>query len=391
MKVLHVIPAVAARYGGPSQAVLQMCRALQSEGVEVLIAATDADGQSRLPVELEKLILYEGVPAIFFSRQWSEAFKYSRPLSRWLIKNVERFDVTHIHAVFSHSSLAAARACQRGGVPYIVRPLGSLDPWSLTQRKLEKQILWHLGVKRMLASAAAIHYTTVAEQHLAESNLGINSGVVVPLGVDQQAFQVTSEKFRERFPFLQGSHYVLVLSRLHPKKGLELLLGVFSSVTQGEKFKKWSLVIAGDGELAYVESLKRFVLTKDSANIIFTGWLDGVEKIEALRGAALLALPSYQENFAISVIEALASGVPALVSERVNLADEIREAGAGWVAPLSQEGLRAALEEAFRSDAERIRRGQQGQRLALSQYTWPAISGELVRLYRRISNSSEIS
>src|SRR5262245_5560032 len=117
MRVLHVIPSVAPRYGGPSRAIVEMCRALQGRGVELLVATTDADGAGRLPVELGKPLVYKGVPAVFFSRQWSEAFKYSYPLARWVDGHVLGFDVVHIHAVFSHACLAAAKACHRHNIP----------------------------------------------------------------------------------------------------------------------------------------------------------------------------------------------------------------------------------------------------------------------------------
>src|SRR5216683_7337951 len=128
MRVLHVIPSVAPRYGGPSNAVLAMCRALGRKGVDVLIATTDADGEGRLPVEHGRVTSYGGTPAIFFPRQWSEAFKYSHPLAHWLDQHVADFDAVHVHAVFSHACLAAGQACRRAGVPYVVRPLGTLDP-----------------------------------------------------------------------------------------------------------------------------------------------------------------------------------------------------------------------------------------------------------------------
>src|SRR5438045_9411043 len=117
MRVLHVIPGVAARYGGPSQAVFEMCWALGEQGVDALVVTTDADGPGRLKVERARPITHRGVPTIFFSRQLSEAFKYSHPLAVWLTRKVGRFDVVHIHAIFSHSSLAAARACRRHGIP----------------------------------------------------------------------------------------------------------------------------------------------------------------------------------------------------------------------------------------------------------------------------------
>src|SRR5258706_3915050 len=105
MRVLHVIPAVAPRYGGPSGAVISMCRAVGDAGVETLLASTDADGPRRLDVPLGIETAHEGVPAIFFRRQWSEAFKVSLPLAGWLRENTPRFDVVHIHAVFNHSCI----------------------------------------------------------------------------------------------------------------------------------------------------------------------------------------------------------------------------------------------------------------------------------------------
>jgi glycosyltransferase involved in cell wall biosynthesis len=231
MKVLHVIPGIAPRYGGPSQAIVEMCQALQREGAQVLIVSTDADGDSRLQVQTGVQTIYQGVPTIFFPRQFSEAFKYSHSLACWLDKNLESFDVVHIHAVFSHSSIAAARACVQQKIPYIVRPLGSLDPWSLKQKRFAKNILWRVGVKIMLTHASAIHYTSDEERRLAEQELCINSGVVVPLGVHQDLSPVEPGGFRTSFPSLGISPYLLFLSRIHHKKNIESILDAFASVT----------------------------------------------------------------------------------------------------------------------------------------------------------------
>src|SRR5438445_1337264 len=193
MNVLHVIPAVAPRYGGPSHAVLGMGRVLANHGVNVCIATTDADGAGHLPVEHGKVQDWQGVPAVFFPRQWSEAFKYSGPLAAWLGDHVTDFDVVHVHAVFSHACLAAANACRSGHVPYIVRPLGTLDPWSLRQKPIRKRLLWHCGARSMLQKAAAVHYTTSEEQRLVEESLGLGRGVVIPLGVDAELLAAPSD------------------------------------------------------------------------------------------------------------------------------------------------------------------------------------------------------
>jgi hypothetical protein len=117
MQILHVVPALAARYGGPSVATLGMCRALQASGVDTLVATTDADGGGRLNVPLERVELYDGVRTIFFRRRFTESYKWSGSLSAWVRAHAGDFDAAHIHAVFSHSSIAAGRACRDAGVP----------------------------------------------------------------------------------------------------------------------------------------------------------------------------------------------------------------------------------------------------------------------------------
>jgi len=387
MKVLHVIPAVAARYGGPSRAIFEMCRALQTCGVELLIAATDADGAGRLPVEPGKVIDYQGVPTVFFSRQWSEAFKYSRPLAQWMNANVAAFDVAHIHAVFSHACLAAARACRRNGVPYIVRPLGTLAPWSLRQKAFRKQVMWNAGVRKMLRAAAAIHYTTTEERRLVEESLPLERGVVIPLPVDASESRPSDTAMPlYNLPVELGEHpYVLVLSRLHPKKGLESLIRAFARLIRQDEFHGWRLALAGEGEPPYTASLRQLAHEAGSnGNVVFTGWLEGEAKTAALQNAALLALPSYQENFGLCVVEALACGVPVLVSPHVNLAAEISAAGVGWVAQADEVSLGNVLAEIIRNAKERSRRGDAGRDFA-RRYLPDQVALELLKLYEAIT------
>lgn len=384
MKVLHVIPSVAPRYGGPSRAVVEMCQALGGHGIDTLIATTDADGEGRLSVELGRPVSYQNVPTIFFSRQWSEAYKYSQPLASWLDAHVSDFDVVHIHAVFSHACLAAARACRKKSVPYIVRPLGTLDPWSLKQKSLRKRLFWHLGVRQMLDGAAAIHYTTQAEKTLAEESLGIGRGVVIPLGIET-GLSVATGGATELKANASGTirrPYVLVLSRLHPKKGLEVLLPAFLSLVKQPEFAKWKLVLAGEGESNYVNLLKGLVKSNGgNGNVVFAGWLDGAQRIDTLRDASLLALTSYQENFGLCAVEALACGVPVLVSPHVNLAQEIEKAGAGWIAPLETEALKQTLAETLRDETGRAERGARGKEFVHQWFTWDAVAQALSTLY----------
>src|SRR6185295_10546621 len=170
MKVLHVIPSVDERSGGPATAIVPMCRALMRQGVDVLLLSTTAG----LPAEVThgKVRDHKGVPAIFFQAQLGESFKYSRPLSSWLRLNIQNFSLAHIHAVFNHSSVAAAHVCQKSHVAYVVRPLGTLDPWSMTQKSLRKRLFWQLSGKAMLSGASAVHYTSEVERLSTEGLLG---------------------------------------------------------------------------------------------------------------------------------------------------------------------------------------------------------------------------
>ncbi len=385
MRVLHVIPSVSERSGGPGLAIVPMCRALQEQGTEVLVATTD-EGLNGEQIPMGTPVKYKGIHAIFFRAQLGNSFKYSRPLMVWLNANVRDFALVHIHAVFNHASIAAARACRNQGVPYLVRPLGTLDPWSMKQKSFRKTMYWRLAGRRMLADAAAVHYTSLAEQEATEQSLGLAHGTVVPLGFhaefDDTEFEL--DRFANEFPELATNRYVLVLSRLLPTKGLDALLDAFLPLVKQAEFSNWRLVFAGEGPEEYVGALRRKVATHCLENsVLFPGWLEGEKKNAFLRQASLLALPSYHENFGLCVMEAMAFGVPVLVSPHVHLAEDILNAGAGWLADVEQASIEAVLKEIFCSNAERARRGLAGKEFS-RRFTWRNIAGQLILVYSQL-------
>lgn len=375
VRVLHVIPSISQKAGGPSQAILPMCRALSDQEIDLVLLTTD-DGLDRQQLIYGESSNFQGVQTIFFPAQLGDSFKYSRPLSGWLRKNVASFDLIHIHAIFNHACIAAARACRKFNVPYIVRPLGTLDPWSMKQKALRKSVFWHAGIRKMLTAAAGIHYTARAEQDAVEQSFGLDHGFVSPLGVEMNDVQKTSTN---------ETPYVLVLSRVHPKKNLELLIDSFLLAVSAKEFSSWRLIIAGDGEEAYVRSLKQVVADRNaSSSVVFVGWVSAEKKYEVLANAALLALVSSQENFGLCVAEAMASGVPVLVSEQVNLAEEIKASNSGWVVPLDRQAIRAALVAAMSNQPLREIRGQAGHDFASRKFTWTRIAADLATRYESI-------
>jgi glycosyltransferase involved in cell wall biosynthesis len=377
MRVLHVIPAVAPRYGGPSCAVVSMCRAIARLGVDTLIVTTDADGRRRLPVAIETPTDWQDVPALFFERAFSESFKYSARLGGWLRAHVTEFDVVHIHAVLSHAPLAAAAAARRAGVPYIVRPLGTLASWSLGRNRYRKKLLLGLGAARLLRDAAAVHYTSIREQSDVEATLGLSRGVVIPLGIEPEYLASPPVPVQDR----ADERYVLALTRLHPKKNLEALIDSFVASQKGSP---WRLIIAGDGERRYVRSLEKLVADRHAeSSVTFTGWVEGAAKLELIRRASIFAMPSLHENFGVSLLEALAAGVPALVSREVHLADDVEAGRAGWVTATDRSSLTRALDAALDEHADREDRGRAASVLA-QRFSWPKVAARIVELYQHV-------
>jgi glycosyltransferase involved in cell wall biosynthesis len=376
--ILHVVPSVAARDGGPSAAVAGMCRALQAIGVPAIVATTDADGAGHLDVPLDQDVAYGGMTVRFFRCQASEHFKYSSPLARWLTRHVAAYRIVHVHAVFSHASIAAGRACRRAGVPYVVRPLGTLDPRSLQRHAGRKRIVMGLGARSLLAGAARLHFTSEEEARRARLAMpDLPEGVVIPLGVEEALFDCVTDR--------QGSAAgpIVTMSRLDPVKGLQLAIEAFHQISERHPDRR--LVIAGDGDEAYRRELEARARSGQGADRIeFAGWLAGDARRDLLSRASVFVLASARENFGLAMVEAMASGTPVIISDVLDLAPRVSSASAGWVIPRTVSAMAHALDECLSDNAERNARGRRARAFA-EEFRWPAIAGALARLYEGLA------
>jgi glycosyltransferase involved in cell wall biosynthesis len=377
VNVLHVIPAVAARDGGPTVAIREMTAALAREGARVTVAATDADGpRDRLHVPLETPVMVGDVAYRHFARSVPGEWKLSIPLARWLYRHAGDFDVVHVHALFSFATIPGSRAPARAGVPFILRPLGTLDPWSLRQRRWKKAPYLALIERRHLREAAAIHVTSQSEA-AAIAQLGFGAKArVIPLGVPV----VPATR---RAPVAGGTR-LLFLSRLHPKKNIPLLLEAMHDARAGGI--PLELVIAGGGPDAYRGELESRARSLGIASHVrFVGHVEGEEKSKLFADADVFVLPSSQENFGIAVAEALAAGVPVIASDQVAIAGEVADAGAGWVVPVSRDALTAALREASADPTRRTAMGHRAEAFARERYSWARTARDLMALYRELA------
>jgi glycosyltransferase involved in cell wall biosynthesis len=389
---LHVIPSLSLKHGGPSYAVRALARALAGVEVDVTIATTDDDGNdSRLKVLLGEPVK-EDAATIYYFRRDILPYKVSFGLSRWLSANVARFDVVHIHALFSFSSTIAARAAQRHSVPYIVRPLGVLNRWGLENRHaFLKQISLRLVELPILRDAAVIHYTSDAEKLEASrisDNIASQKSTVIPLPIE--IAKGNPEDFRKRFPQVAGHKVILFLSRIDEKKGIELLLDAFAEVRR--QISDTVLVVAGDGAANYVQKLsQRAKELAIAETVIWTGHLDGAIKWGAFAAADLFVLPSYSENFGIAAAEALACGVPTVVTKGVGIADEIRSGDGGLVVEATSTAIANALEQLLGNESRRHQLAENGRELAQQHFSSQSVGHALESLYRKAIASSPLN
>lgn len=384
MKILHAIATLASRDGGPSKACFEMARAVARRGHQVSIFTTDKDGPGRLDVPLDRPVERDGVTIRYFPVGFPRFWATSIPLARALAEAIPRHDVVHLHSLYMFHDKVVGRECGRTGVPYLLRPHGTLDPYLHARRRWRKTLLEVWFQNRVTRGASAMHFTTEDEMRLAAPfSFGVR-GIVVPNGLDIEDYDALPPRgtFRGRHPALGTRPIVLFLGRLNFKKGLDILTRAFADVVRAHP--QAHLVIAGpdDGMEA---ATRAWIADYGYADrVIFTGMLAGTEKLAVLRDADLFVLPSYSENFGIAVVEAMACGLPVVVSDKVNLWHEVAGAGAGWVTPAAAAPFAAAIAEALANPGEAHARGACGRALAERRFRWPEIARALEEAYASV-------
>jgi glycosyltransferase involved in cell wall biosynthesis len=387
MRILHVIPSVGPLRGGPSAAIRTMTRGLAQAGLSVHVATTDDNGPDRLSVSHRTPVDEQGVIHWYFPRQ-TRFYTFSLALTQWLRRHVADFDLVHIHALFSYAALPAAYWASRRGVPYIVRPLGVLNCWGMENRRAwMKNLSFRLIERRILAGAAAVHFTSEQERMEAVEVGWQQRAVVIPNATDA-AFDSEGcppGRFRARHPQLSGRPLMLFLSRLDKIKGLDILLPAFAQVRA--QHPRAMLVLAGDGDPHFVAHLRQKADQLGiAADVFWPGFLAGEDKWAALADADLFVLPSYSENFGMAVVEAMACARAVVVSDRVAIHREIAEAQAGLVVPCEIDAIARALKTALTDCDLRARMGRNGKQLAQSRFSVQAVTKDLIDLYTEVTN-----
>lgn len=339
MKFLRLIATLDPRHGGPSAGLRAITPALAAEGHETEFVSFDSpDAATDFNLEAPVHALGPVAPGYGFNLR----------LHAWLRDHAARFDAVFVHGLWQYHGLAVRHALHRRR-PYFVFPHGMLDPWFRRAHPLKhakKWLYWQLCERRVLHGASAVLFTCERERRLARQSFQPYRCTerVVAYGTARPEGDAARQRaaFAARLPALGNRPYWLFLGRIHPKKGVDLLLQAYGRMlaTTVSRTPLPALVIAGPcADETWLRSLQATAATLPSNGaVLWPGMLEGDVKFGALRGAEAFVLPSHQENFGIAVAEALAVGTPVLISNQVNISAEIAADGAGLVEPDDAEG-----------------------------------------------------
>jgi len=376
MHVMHFITGLDTRDGGPSVAIEGLTVAQRQSGARVSLVATHRhDDETDRPERLTRsgIEVHRLGPA----RGPLQRVSGMRQQCRNLLNGSARPDIVHIHNTWEDLQHIASREAHRAKIPYIFRPCGMLDPWSLSQSRWRKKAMLTLRVRTNFNRAAAIHYSTQIERDKSGALQLTPPTIVEPNGVlfdNTKKYQI--QELRNLYKLPPGP-ILLFLGRLHPKKGLFLLADAFLIL-----LNQWpthrprpTLLIAGPDEdetkSKLINHLKNIGI-HDA--VVFTGPLTGNKKQMALQASDLFCLPSYQENFGIAVVEALAGGTPVLISDQVNIHREIVDAGVGDACPLDANAFARLLKAWLINDKRRDAAAETASTWAQSTYSWVRIA-----------------
>jgi glycosyltransferase involved in cell wall biosynthesis len=341
IRYLHVIPSLNPEFGGPAEGVRQLAAAARRLNHNVEIATLDP-GDRALTQEIGCPVHYVG-PAYL-------KYRYAPRYVEWLRRNLHRFDAVVVNGIWQFHSFETWRLLRNHPqVPYYVFTHGMLDPWFKHRyplKHLKKLLYWPWAEYRVLRDARAVLFTCEEERLLARQTFGLYSAkeIVVSHGAPAMTGNPAAQReiFLQHFPRLRGKRLILFLSRIHPKKGCDLLLDAFAELTGTDASLR--LVMAGPDQVgAQAQLVLRAERLGIGGLVTWTGMLRGDLKAGAFRTAEAFILPSHQENFGIAVVEALACGVPALISNKVNIWREIQADHAGLVAEDTMAGTKELL------------------------------------------------
>jgi glycosyltransferase involved in cell wall biosynthesis len=315
-RLLHVLPSLDIRSGGPLRLVIDLAERARSYGLDSEVLGTGAYHLPDCPLAKERIHWCPG--------RLGGTYSYTPALRQWLRAHLKRFDGALVHGAWTYSTIAAARECQRQRIPYGVIPHGMLDAWAVNGqgrwKAWKKHLYWRFRENRVYQAARCIYFTTRREQERSQPVFALPSRqAVLPVyGIEATVPKVSlPENLALRRP--PGERWALYLGRVHPKKNIELLIRAWGDARPPEP---WRLLIVGPGEARYVTALRRLAQELELEDQVrFLDLVTGIDKAYLFQQSEWFLLPSRQENFGVAVLEAIAHGCAVAISDQVYIGE----------------------------------------------------------------------
>ena len=381
MRVCHVVASINRNIGGPAISVPRLATSLAARGIESRLATLDyPEHGPQTQVPGATLTSLPTTALNRLGRGWSPAFHHAlTAIAR------QGLDLLHNHGLWMFPNHYARQVAVAANIPLVISPRGMVEQWSLGRSRWKKWLVWHAFEKTNLACAAMFHATS-HEEAASIRALGLRQPIaMIPNGIEIPEAGASGDRalLEQKFSELRGRRWLLFLSRLHPKKGVLELLRVWQRLHA--QFPDWHLVLAGpdlDGYSATVLAAVNHLQV--TGRVTITGMLSGELKDSAWAGAELFVLPTYSENFGISVAEALAHGCPALTTHGAPWRG-LTEQRCGWWIEMTESELAAALTAALQLPAEeRLAMGARGRDWMRRDFSWAGIAERMQSAYAHL-------
>ena len=371
------MPNISRSFGGPVESLIGYVKASAQQSIQTDVAAPvgGKDEKNWLQQQLP------GSKLFLFTSYGRHAWVTSPGLWMWLKKNEVNYDLIHIHGLFNPVSSFSATICRKKGFLYIIRPFGTLSRYTFSRTRWFKKPWFSLIDLTNLKEANGVHFTT-NEEYEEANRLEISlkeKKVIIPPPYRSNFLDsgVPSEKFPDPV--------CLYMSRLHPKKNIEGLLYAWEKVLNA--FPSARLIIAGSGDRAYTNSLQQLSQKLELQDSIeFTGFVTGEKKNRLLSNSWIFALPSHQENFGVAVLEAIACGLPVVISRDVQLANFVTASNTGMVVSKEATGIADAIIELFEDKEFRERCRVKGPESVRLNFSLEQIGQKLHGVYSEVSS-----
>jgi glycosyltransferase involved in cell wall biosynthesis len=386
MRILHVTPAYepALRFGGASRSVSRYNHGLAHLGHEVTVFTTNFGQNPEINLPLNSPVELEGVRVYYFATKFTSKFAYSKSLREACRKFLRDFDIVHLTSLWWYPEIAAWLEAKRQHIPYVVSPTGGLSKYSLSQKSLKKYLYLKIVGGRILNQSQAIHYKSELERELAKHLKWAPSSFIVPNGFNQTEFEELPDQItaRKNMGFPLENYTIVFLGRLHAVKNLPELV---KAIAEAKKtIPNLSLVLAGPdgGEEAALKALAKNLGVSES--VFFPGLILPGQRNSLLRSADLAALISLHENFGNAAVEAMLTGVPVIVTDRVSICREVARDGGGMVVPLDANGMATAIIQLLSAPDKLKEMGQVAAISARRRYGINAVAQKMATAYEDI-------